>query len=715
MRRGWREILVVSLVFLLGTTVPAARSGAAAGMRGEAHVGLTIDLRWSAAPGQADNQALAAPSPISDGLTLSLSDGEITEMIPWPADGSAGSPFKNADGAWMIGHLTTSRVRARLEVPLSAEIIARRGEHSIRIPVSAVLERPQNAPAQAPFSISVERLPWDSLMVDFGQGAETGIVAPATDVPVAVKYNLLWPEVSEIAVRTTAVLRPMNGTEVLWKEEYREVVAANQLELVARTLNVPSPRAEGSYVLELSSSWEPSGGRESSTRIGRLIRRRKPSPVVASATRRLVLAVVDAKEKGPGGIPEGTAKETEVDSLDLGRIRTARYNAWGRSPVIMPPRHVWGIPAEIIQDAGKKDRDRLKNWIPRTVAETGSLGPADGEGLAWSAVGLRIPHPDKPHRITLTVTGGDPSSLGVAIVDPGGTGRKPRILLDACASGPPVLANGPPVTFSYLVWPDTSEPLLVVLNRNASGPVRLGSVKVAEVESIAARTPIRTPNTPETRTIGVYLAGPNALDRFGGSGEAGLADSLEAARNLVSYLTYCGSSLAVLPERMADRQTRRALHGQADEDATGPDQFEIALRLLKRQGYLAWLAMNLSGTEPLPGLPPPGSPEALQRGLVRVDRNGLADGPCYNPLNAEVRAALKRRLEEAVAPPEGVPRVSGILLRLGSGPTLLGSPDTGIDDETFTRFVRETFGPGGSDGIPGLGHDDPERFAARAQ
>ena len=35
-----------------------------------------------------------------------------------------------------------------------------------------------------------------------------------------------------------------------------------------------------------------------------------------------------------------------------------------------------------------------------------------------------------------------------------------------------------------------------------------------------------------------------------------------------------------------------------------------------------------------------------------------------------------------------------MLVRLGPGPTLLGMPDTGLDDTTFERFVRETFSAG---------------------
>ena len=128
-----------------------------------------------------------------------------------------------------------------------------------------------------------------------------------------------------------------------------------------------------------------------------------------------------------------------------------------------------------------------------------------------------------------------------------------------------------------------------------------------------------------------------------------------------SYLTACGASLVVLPERLADRQGRRGLHGQADENAAGPDQLDLVLRLLHRQGYSAWLELNLEGKDALPGLPPADSPEALRQGLVRIDRQGLADGPCYHPLHPEVRQAMKRRVG-------GSPR------RAGRGSELLGAP-----------------------------------------
>ena len=46
---------------------------------------------------------------------------------------------------------------------------------------------------------------------------------------------------------------------------------------------------------------------------------------------------------------------------------------------------------------------------------------------------------------------------------------------------------------------------------------------------------------------------------------------------------------------------------------------------------------------------------------------------------------------------------------------MLGNPDTGLDDDTFARFVHETFGPETAGEIPGLGTADPNRFATRSK
>ena len=83
---------------------------------------------------------------------------------------------------------------------------------------------------------------------------------------------------------------------------------------------------------------------------------------------------------------------------------------------------------------------------------------------------------------------------------------------------------------------------------------------------------------------------------------------------------------------------------------------------------------------------------------------------------------MKRRVVEALTGSRTAPLVAarnashgfgvGHPARSGAN-ALLGTPDTGIDDATYDRFVRETFSPEAARKVPGLSTDDPERFAVR--
>src|SRR5205807_5921200 len=110
---------------------------------------------------------------------------------------------------------------------------------------------------------------------------------------------------------------------------------------------------------------------------------------------------------------------------DLPRFGGPRPSASGRAPLIAAGKAAWEVPATALAEARR--RDRLRGWIGRGGPEVALLPPADASGLAWSAVGLRVAHPGRPHRLTLTVTGGHPSALGVALVAPGGPGGRPRV------------------------------------------------------------------------------------------------------------------------------------------------------------------------------------------------------------------------------------------------------------------------------------------------
>lgn len=709
MRRRGREVLaILTALATWAATLDATSGRVRADEELAAQPALTLELAWSV-PGVAENASELEP-PRQD-VTLEIVDGRVIEAVAWPwdAEPESGGPSPTPAGAWRLGSEANGRVRMRLQVGPNAALAVHRGDQVVQASVAAILEGASPSPAPG-LNLTIRRLPWDALAVDFGPGADRGVAAPGSTIPVTIGYDILQADAAEATVRTTAVLRPIGKAEPVWQFEQREVLPVNRPEPPARLWSVPAPTREGTYVLEVQAVWEPTGGRENS-RIGRLIRRRKASGNVGTASRRVVLAVVSPQPVGPPAILGGgetPARSTEVDSLDLGRLRNARFSAFGRSPTTSEGA-VWEIPSELLGDASRREKERewLRGFIGKAGAEPARIAAADPSGIAWSAVALHCAHPEKPHRLTASVGSGDAASLGVMLVDPGSADRRPRVLLDACGGGG--ASNAP---LEWIVWPGSTEPILVFLNRSRESDVTVGTVRLLELEATASPGD-RSPKAQGSRAVGVHLDGINALDRFVATAEAGVDDALATAENLATYLATCGATFVVLPDGPAERDRRRQLAGRVVEDPTGPDRMEMILRVLQRRGMTTWLEPDLRRPGALPGLPPPGAPEAIQQGLARVGPTGEADGGTYQPLHPRVREALKRRLVEAAARDDR-PNVSGVMLRLGRGPTLLGTPDSGMDDQTFQRFVRETFGPDVAREIPGLDVNDAGRFAARA-
>lgn len=712
MRGRRREVLVILTTFLMGALVPSAPASD--------RVGMTVELAWTVADGVDPQESAAASPPVM----VELTDGSVVEAVAWPpasdpsSSGKSG-PARTEAGAWRLGKGASGRVRMRIETGLGGEIVVSRGEAVSRTPVADVLDQIPGAPAPAALIVTIERLPWDALMIDFGPGAEDGTTAPGAVVPVTVGYNILQPDAAEVAVRTIAALRPIGRADPVWRTEQSEVVAANRHDPSSRVWSIPAPEKEGTYVLEVQAIWESAGARDVS-RFGRLIRRRRALPGSGAASRRVVLTVFDSQARAPAASLSGDKtppRETEVDAFDLTRPRNTRFSTWGRAPA-PSSGSAWEVPREVLVEATRREKERewLRSFIAKAGAEPARLKAADASGFAWSAVALRVARPEKPHRLSLTIAEGSSSALGVAMIDPGGGGRGPRLVLDASALVAPSPDAVAHPQFQWIVWPGASEPLLVLFNRDPSADVTVGAVKLVELDPAAPTGEPPADGDRPARGVGLHLAGPGALDRFGGTRESGLSDALGVAENLSAYLATCGGSVVILPDHLADRPRRRALSGLLHEDSTGPDRLDMALRVLRRHGQSAWLELDLEGENALPGLPPSGSAEALQQGLARVGRQGVGDdGMTYNPLHPKTREAMKRRVGEALAREGDAPGFSGLLIRLGRGPTLLGPPDTGIDDDTFARFVQETLGREAAREVPGQGTADPNRFAARSK
>ena len=218
--------------------------------------------------------------------------------------------------------------------------------------------------------------------------------------------------------------------------------------------------------------------------------------MAGSAVRRVAFTVVDPEARLPAIGLDGSPREIAVDSVDLSCARSRRPVATGRAPAPAPGRAEWGVPAEALIEPSR--RERVRGWFQRNGGEAAKLDAADASGLTWTALGLKVMHPDRPHRLRLQINGGEPSFLGVALVEPNGGGSAaapgPRLLLDACASGPPILQDGPPATFDWVVFPRSAEVVLVIVNRNPEAEVRAGAITLTEIED-SAPLPARRPQT----------------------------------------------------------------------------------------------------------------------------------------------------------------------------------------------------------------------------
>lgn len=706
MRSGWREILLGLTVATLATGMPAyVRAGPLAS---GSPVRLTVEIEWNSRglPTLPDGEA---PEPSS--VDLELTEGRVVDVVAWPEPSATGPEPHPGGASWSLGHQPQGRVRARIEAPVSASLLIRAGGRVTGVPITALLEAPQHSLAPSPVEVQVRRLEWDALEVAL-EGGGDGTVAPDANVPLLVGFNVLTPEGGEAVVRIDAALRPAGGGEVLQRWGGSHVVATNTPRAPTTRLEMRAPSEEGTYVLEIQASWQPAEAQESSRLAWILRRRRKTWPGPAVASRRISFAVVrpDARvDDGDVSRPSPSTPGHVVDSVDLVRGRGTRPALSGRTGTVAPGSTDWALPPEALVEP--QLRDRLRGWLFRG-SEAATLGAAEPAGLAWSALALHVPNPGRLHRLNLTVEAGDPSDLGVALVSPGSGSGSSRVFLDARASGLVVAEGGEPTLCSWPIWPDAAEPVLVLVNRGSSGPIRVGSIALEELNGDLPPARLADTHPEQPRTVGLVLSGTQALDRFGGGSQVGPFDTVAFARNLASYLEHCGASLAVLPGALADRTRRGTLEGQAAEDPIGPDRLEVTLGILARYGLTAWIDLRLDG--PLPGLPPVDSPAALSRGLVRIDDRGRPDRPlAYFPLHPDVQAAMRQAVTDALAPKPRHANLAGLLVRLGPGATLPGGPETGLDDSTYARFVASVFDPAQARQVPGQDTTQPDRYAAR--
>ena len=75
----------------------------------------------------------------------------------------------------------------------------------------------------------------------------------------------MTPEPTEVALKCSVELCPYRGGDPVWRQELHDVVATDVLAPTGKVWNLPAPTVEGTYILEVRTSWEPlaSLGRQS--------------------------------------------------------------------------------------------------------------------------------------------------------------------------------------------------------------------------------------------------------------------------------------------------------------------------------------------------------------------------------------------------------------------------------------------------------------------
>ena len=618
MRRGRRGTIIGWLAALLGPMVAAAP---AADEAADLPVRLTVELAWESADGA------AAPVPE---VTLGLNEGRIIEALAWPGAGpspEARAASARPEGPWRLGAGRVGRVRAQIEAPVGASLLVETGGPVLTFPILDLLEGPQQSGPGATVAVEVQRLAWDVLEVHVDEGDGTAV--PGSVVPVRVGFNVLTPDPTEVFVQFSAVLRPLRGGDPAWSGRREFVAATNALPAQALILPVRMPTAEGSYVLELEATWAPIEAAARRFAAGPLVARRA-GPGDDRASRRMSLAVVAPGAPAattPDQAPTNGRVDALVDSIDLGRPRGLRPLVTGRSRRPGRAEGPGQSPETVFVEPQR--RERIWSLIGRVGSEPEPLGPADVEGLAWTAATLRVAHPDRPHRLGRPVVAGDPTDLAVALVVPG---ERPRSCSMPAAPGPRCRGAASPAALTWPVWPDAADPVLVLVNRSPDRPIWLGDAQLVELaDEPAAAAAGRAPGR-RTRQLGLLLAGRHAL-------RALRRRQRRRARGRRARPTpgRLPGPRRRLGRRPADARRRTGRSGRPwrarpSEDAPGPDRLDAALAELGRRG-VSTLIVEVSQRRPAPRPPAARGSGGAGRGPGPArSTTAVPDGPGYNLL-----------------------------------------------------------------------------------
>ena len=496
------------------------------------------------------------------------------------------------------------------------------------------------------------------------------------------------PVILEVLLRASGEEKPQ------WQSS-QQITHASQLADAVR-FEITSPPSEGAYRLTVTA-------KRTENLATRFVPGQRSKPI---AQRDVEFVVIDPAAK----LPPLVDQWLPVLTIDPANPRWwQRLPAWAQVPRLR----------ERTQGAIGNVRPVVR---PMPAGDLLELPPAPKEGEPyWQSYTLPVREPGEPHLVEIEYPFGVEQALDLVLVEPDAAGKVTSA--DQCGSfrseGRSSAAEGETAVHRFVIWPKTSSPQLLIVNRHKNAPGQYGKIRLFRQDSALASLLDTADDQTNERLVVQYLSTPRFAENLGAveslDEESGLSVQswstfLDGAQRLAQSLRYAGYNGVMLsvsadgsglyPSRLLQQSPRfdTGLLAASGQDPTKKDVLEMLLRVFDREGIQVFPSVQLAA--PLPNLEKLRQGDTTKHnGISCVDYDGLnlwqsnltAEGraPYYNPLNDRVQAELIQVVQELTSRYSHHQSFAGVSLQLsGEGYGLMPGLASGLDDHTVFEFSR---------------------------
>jgi hypothetical protein len=623
---------------------------------------------------------------------IQLSAGTISEVVPLGFEADGPGSMQLVDGTGIRIHPRTPRsydgcdlrIKAPADASLLIELSPGGGES---MPVELPLAQAPAGVAEFPLDqrqnrLLVQRSPGDALRVTLprdhlvfepGEKLELTIEPNPADVAPGAAYLL------------AAALLVGRSEEQLWNHDQEIKIDASG-RAAPVSLTVPLPPDEGVYDLRLALYPK---------RLTTTIVRGKP------LLSRKVQLVVVAPVKTLNHQPPAWKSVLEFDPA------TPKW--WERMTRLPSSLRLPTLPAQPVGSGPPRTRQHLgRTWV--------ELAPA-----AWQAYPLSVVSPGQPHVLEIEYPSDLEQTLGISIIQPNAAGQVGPIGLDSGFDVPPPAAGHEPAVKRHRLtfWPNTREPVVLVVNRHDKRPAVFGKLNLLAGPLELPQLNVQPTRLP-ARTLAAYFDKPLVTENFSAAeakdpvtgrclddwqtfydGGRRMIETLQHAGYNAAVLTVACDGSAIYPSQLL-QPTPKYDTGQFFESGQDPirkDVLELYFRLCDRSGiqlvpavqFAAPLpeleALRLAGGEQAAGLEPIG-PD----GRTWLARNGARRGlgVYYNAIDDRVQEAMIAVVAELAGRYGHHPSFGGIAVQLsGESYSLLPDETGSYDNATLSAFAQQ--------------------------